>query len=60
MDGISGDLTAVVAQTLALKDGNRGAAIEVALMKNALDVQKTMGQEIARMLQVGTGLDVTA
>lgn len=60
MDGVSADLGSIITSTLALKSGERGAAVEMALLKNALDMQKELGAQIARMLQVGTVIDVSA
>mgnify|MGYP001104373270 CR=1 FL=1 len=49
-----------VSVALALKGADLRARIDVSLLKNALDFQKLLGAEIARMLGAGANLDIRA
>lgn len=60
VDAIIGGLGEVVAGAMEVKGQDERMAVTVALMKMSLESERLMGAQIAEMLQVGTGLDVTA
>lgn len=60
MDAITGGVGDVVANALEVQGQNGRMAVEVALLKKSFETERLMATEIARMLQVGTALDVSA
>lgn len=59
MDGVSGSLEGVVSGALELKGSKERMAVGVVLLKKSLELDRLMAAEIARMLQVGTNIDVS-
>ena len=49
-----------IVDAVALKKANDGEGVSVSLLKKTLDMQKTIGFEIAKMLEVGTTVDTKA
>lgn len=49
-----------VADAMALQKANQRAAVDVSLMKMALDLQKNLGAEIAAMAGLGSVIDLKA
>lgn len=60
VDAIIGGAGDFVAGAMEVKGQDERMAVAVALMKKSLESERLMGAQIAEMLQVGTGLDVTA
>ena len=49
-----------VMDAVALKTENVSAGVSVSVMKKALDIEKMIGEEIAKLLGVGANVDVRA
>lgn len=62
MDSISfgASVSGMVTDAVALKGANQRAALDVSLVKAALDFQKQLGADIARMMSVGLQVDIKA
>lgn len=60
MDGVSLNAGDPLLGALELKRTGESMSVSVALLKKSLDMERLMAAELARMLQVGTSIDVTA
>lgn len=60
MQTVSGDLMAVINGAVNLQKDNVAGQASVSLLKKAMDTEKMIGNEIAKMLGVGVNFDASA